>query len=189
MTDKQALPATNRRLLIAQLVVLTVVTVLSLSAIPFASEIRANAGPAYLAMFLLSIQSGALFMLPGFGWAAIATFAVVFDDVWGPVLVGTTGQVIGEMVSYLLGATGSPWIQRQRLYQRLEAWIRRWGLLAIFVIAAVPNPAFDLAGAVAGAARLGWWRFFIASWGGRVLKNIGFAAMGLQGSGIVEQFI
>ena len=44
-------------------------------------------------------------------------------------------------------------------------------------------------GAVAGAARLGWWKFFVASWGGRVIKNIGFAALGLQGSGIVEQFI
>ena len=189
VTDNQVLPAMNRRLLLAQLVVLIVVTGLSLAAIPFASEIRANAGPAYLAMFLLSIQSGALFMLPGFGWAAIAAFAVVFDNVWGPVLVGTTGQVIGEMVSYLLGATGSPWIQRRRLYQRVEVWIRRWGLFAIFVIAAVPNPAFDLAGAVAGAARLGWWKFFIASWGGRAIKNIGFAALGLHGSGIVEQFI
>jgi len=62
-------------------------------------------------------------------------------------------------------------------------------VFAIFVIAAVPNPAFDLAGAVAGAARLGWWKFFVASWGGRAIKNIGFAALGLQGSGIVEQFI
>ena len=56
--------------------------------------------------------------------------------------------------------TGSPWIQRRKSYQRVEAWIKRWGLLVIFAIAAMPNPVFDLAGAIAGAARLGWWRVF-----------------------------
>ena len=182
-------PLLNRRVLFIQIVVLLVVMATSVAAIPFASQIRVYAGPAYLVLFLISVQSGALFMLPGFGWAAIATFAVAFDGVWGAVLVGTTGQVVGEMTSYLLGVTGSPWIQKQRLYTRVESWIHRWGLLAIFVIAAIPNPAFDLAGAVSGAARLGWWRFFIASWGGRVIKNIGFAALGLQGAGIVERFL
>lgn len=188
-TESRLPPSMNRRVLLAQIVVLLVVVASSVAAIPFASQIRVHEGPAYLVLFLISVQSGALFMLPGFGWAAIATFAVAFDGVWGAVLVGTTGQVVGEMISYLIGATGSPWIQRQRIYARVESWIRRWGLLAIFVIAAVPNPAFDLAGAAAGAARLGWWRFFIASWGGRVLKNLGFAALGLHGSGIVERFL
>ena len=56
VTDNQVLPVMNRRLLIAQLAVLVVVTGLSVAAIPFASEIRANAGPAYLAIFFLSIQ-------------------------------------------------------------------------------------------------------------------------------------
>ena len=127
-------------------------------------------------------------MLPGFGWASIAVFAVAFDNVWGPVLVGTTGQVAGEMVSYLLGVTGSPWIQRRQSYQRVEAWIKRWGLLVIFAIAALPNPAFDVVGTIAGAARLGWWKFFVASWAGRLIKNIGFAAMGVQGADFIRQF-
>ena len=92
------------------------------------------------------------------------------------------------MVSYLLGVTGSPWIQRRKSYQRVEAWIKRWGLLVIFAIAAMPNPVFDLAGAIAGAARLGWWRFFVASWAGRLIKNIAFAAAGLQSADFIRQF-
>ncbi len=183
-----AAPPIDRRLLLLQVAALVVVTGASLAAIPFADQIRAYPGPAYLALFVLSIQSGALFMLPGFGWAAIAASAVAFDNVWGPVLVGTTGQVLGEMVSYLLGVTGSPWIQRQERYQQLHGWIRRWGLLVIFAIAAIPNPLFDLAGAVAGAARLGWWRFYIASWAGRALKNLIFAAAGLQSADFIRQF-
>ena len=178
----------DKRVFWLQVASLVVVTGVSLAAIPYAEEIRQNAGPAYLALFLVSVQSGALFMLPGFGWASIAVFAVALDNVWGPVLVGTTGQVAGEMVSYLLGVTGSPWIQRRKSYRRVEAWIKRWGLLVIFVIAAVPNPVFDLAGAIAGAARLGWWRFYIASWAGRLIKNIGFAAVGVQGADFIRQF-
>ncbi|MBM4435847.1 MAG: VTT domain-containing protein [Actinobacteria bacterium] len=178
----------SRRLLIVQLGALVVVTASMAAAIPFARELQANPARSYLGLFLLSIQSGALFMLPGFGWAGIAAFAVALDNVWGAVLVGTTGQVIGEMVSYLLGATGSPWIRRQAAYLRVERWIRRWGLLAIAVIAAVPNPLFDIAGAVAGASGLGWWKFYLASWAGRLLKNLGFALAGLGTADLVRQW-
>ena len=179
----------GRRLLVIQIVALVIATALSVAAIPLAPQIRQFPGPAYLVLFVLSVQSGALFMVPGFGWASIAAFTVVFDNIWGPALLGTTGQVIGEMVSYLLGVTGSPWIRRQRAYRRVEAWMQRWGLLTVFVIAAIPNPFFDIAGALAGAAGLGWRRFMIASWTGRVLKNLGFALAGLQGATIIEQFL
>ncbi len=176
----------NRRLFALQLAVLVVATGLSISAIPFAPQIHAYTGPAYVALLILSISSGALFMVPGFGWAGIAAFAVALGNPWGPALVGTTGQAIGELVAYLLGATASPWIRGQRHYARIEPWVRRRGLLAIFVIAATPNPVFDLAGAIAGAARLGWWRFFLASWAGRLIKNIGFALLGTQAAGWLQ---
>lgn len=181
--------ASSRRVLIVQIVALVVVTASVGAAVPFARELQANPTWSYLGLFLLSIQSGALFMLPGFGWAGIAAFAVLLDNLWAPVLVGTTGQVIGEMVSYLLGVTGSPWIRKQAAYQRVERWIRRWGLLAIAVIAAVPNPLFDIAGAIAGASGLGWWKFFLASWAGRLLKNLGFALAGLGAADFVRQWI
>ncbi len=169
-------------MLALQIVLLVVATGASVAAIPFASEIRESGGTGFLVLFVLSIQSGALFMLPGFGFASIGAFTIVFDDPWLPALVGTTGQVIGEMVSYLLGVTGSPWIQRQVTYQRVERWIRRWGLVVVFVIAAIPNPVFDIAGAVAGAAGLGWQRFFVASWAGRLIKNVVIALLALGGA-------
>jgi cytochrome c oxidase subunit 1 len=122
-------------------------------------------------------------------FASIGAFTIVFGDPWLPALVGTTGQVIGEMVSYLLGATGSRWIQRQGAYQRVEGWIKRWGLLVVFVIAATPNPVFDIAGAVAGAAGLGWKRFFVASWAGRLIKNLVIAFVALGGAALFERWL
>ncbi len=161
----------------------------SIAAIPFAGEIREAGWTGFILLFLLSVQSGALFMLPGFGFASIGAFTIVFGDPWLPALVGTTGQVIGEMVSYLLGATGSPWIRRQQAYRRVEAWIKRWGLLVVFVIAAIPNPVFDIAGAVAGAAGLGWKRFFVASWAGRLIKNVIIAFLVLGGASLFERWL
>ena len=179
----------SRRLLWLQIGLLVVAMGGSIAAIPFAGEIRAVGLAGFLLLFILSVQSGALFMLPGFGFASIGAFAIVFGDPWLPALVGTTGQVIGEMVSYLLGATGSPWIRRQKAYRRVEDWIKRWGLLVVFVIAATPNPVFDIAGAVAGAAGLGWKRFFVASWAGRLIKNVLIAFLALGGAALFERWL
>lgn len=179
----------GRRLLWLQIGLLVVAMGGSIAAIPFAGEIRAVGVAGFLLLFILSVQSGALFMLPGFGFASIGAFTIVFGDPWLPALVGTTGQVIGEMVSYLLGATGSPWIRRQKAYRRVEAWIKRWGLLVVFVIAATPNPVFDIAGAVAGAAGLGWKRFFVASWAGRLIKNVLIAFLALGGAFLFERWL
>lgn len=179
----------SRRLLWLQIVLLVVAMGGSIAAIPFAGEIREAGWTGFFLLFILSVQSGALFMLPGFGFASIGAFTIVFGDPWLPALVGTTGQVIGEMVSYLLGATGSRWIQRQGAYQRVEGWIKRWGLLVVFVIAALPNPVFDIAGAVAGAAGLGWKRFFVASWAGRLIKNLVIAFVALGGAALFERWL
>lgn len=179
----------GRRLLWLQIVLLVVAMGGSIAAIPFAGEIREAGWTGFFLLFLLSVQSGALFMLPGFGFASIGAFTIVFGDPWLPALVGTTGQVIGEMVSYLLGATGSRWIQRQGAYQRVEGWIKRWGLVVVFVIAATPNPVFDIAGAVAGAAGLGWKRFFVASWAGRLIKNLIIAFVALGGAALFERWL
>ena len=179
----------GRRLLWLQIVLLVVAMGGSIAAIPFAGEIREAGATGFLLLFILSVQSGALFMLPGFGFASIGAFAIVFGDPWLPALVGTTGQVIGEMVSYLLGATGSPWIRRQQAYRRVEDWIKRWGLLVVFVIAAIPNPVFDIAGAVAGTAGLGWKRFFVASWAGRLIKNLVIAFLALGGAALFERWL
>ncbi len=188
-TGESQPPPVNRRLLALQIVLLVVATGASLAAIPFAGEIRESGGTGFVVLFFLSIQSGALFMLPGFGFASIGAFAIVFGDPWLPALVGTTGQVIGEMVSYLLGSTGSTWIRRQGAYQRVERLIKRWGLIVVFVIAAVPNPVFDIAGAVAGAAGLGWQRFFVASWAGRLIKNVAIALLALGGASLFEGWL
>ncbi len=158
---------------------------ITIAAIPLAQNMLLNPTQGYLALFAAAVVSGALFMLPGFGWAAIGAFAIAFDNWWLPAIVGTTGQVLGELYSYFLGYTGSRWIRRNRWYFRIQDFMRRHGFLTILVIAATPNPVFDIAGAVAGALGFGWYRFLVASWLGRLLKNLVIAALAILGADII----
>lgn len=182
-------PHTNtlhrRRVLAIQALSLVAVLIVAIAAIPLSESLEDNPTPSYFALFITAVISGALFMLPGFGWAAIGAFAIIFDTWLLPALIGTTGQVLGELYSYFLGHTGSHWIKQSRWYLRLHRFMQRHGFLTITVLAATPNPLFDLTGAVAGALGLGWHRFYIAAWLGRFIKNILIAVLALHGADFI----
>ena len=69
----------RRRVLVIQAVSLVAVLTVAMAAIPLSESLAHNPTPSYLALFITAIVSGALFMLPGFGWAAIGAFAITFD--------------------------------------------------------------------------------------------------------------
>ena len=58
--------------------------------------------------------------------------------------------------------------------------MRRRGTLAIFLLAAIPNPIFDVGGMIAGALKMAWWKFLLACAAGKILR---FAVAGYACSG------
>ncbi|MGD9001150.1 MAG: VTT domain-containing protein, partial [Anaerolineae bacterium] len=60
---------------------------------------------------------------------------------------------------------------------------QRYGVFAIFLLALLPNPLFDVAGMAAGALRLPVWKFLLSCAAGKVIKNILFAVAGYYGIG------
>ena len=58
--------------------------------------------------------------------------------------------------------------------------MKRYGMWAVFGLAVIPNPLFDIVGIVSGVLRIPVWRFFCACWAGNVIKAtaIAFAGMG-----------
>jgi membrane protein DedA with SNARE-associated domain len=82
------------------------------------------------------------------------------------------------MTGYLAGVGGRSVVEQRELYQRFERLMRRYGMLVVFVLAAIPNPAFDVGGMVAGALRMPLWRFLLAGWAG---KSIRFTLLALSG--------
>jgi membrane protein YqaA with SNARE-associated domain len=101
-----------------------------------------------------------------------------------PVLVGIVsgiGGTIGEMTGYLLGYGGRLAVENIGIYTRMVQWMKRWGSVTIFVLALIPNPLFDVAGAAAGSLRFPVWKFILFGAAGRIPKNIFFAYIGVWG--------
>jgi uncharacterized membrane protein YdjX (TVP38/TMEM64 family) len=71
-------------------------------------------------------------------------------------------------------------VDDSKLYQRLRDWTERYGQWAILVLAIVPNPVFDLAGAAAGALKMPLSQFLIWAGIGKIIKMLAFAFAGAQ---------
>jgi membrane protein YqaA with SNARE-associated domain len=134
----------------------------------------------YLGVFIISIISSASIVLPVPSWILVAALGAILN----PVLVGVVsgiGGTIGEMTGYLLGYGGRLAIDNVALYNRMVNWMKRWGSVTIFVLALIPNPLFDVAGAAAGLLRFPVWKFILFGAAGRIPKNIFFAYIGVWG--------
>jgi membrane protein YqaA with SNARE-associated domain len=93
-----------------------------------------------------------------------------------PVLValaGSTGGIIGEISGYMAGYGGQGIANKGKMYQRVEGWMKKWGVWTIFIFAFAPFLLFDIAGVVAGALRYPLWKFLVVGWVGKSLKYIG----------------
>ena len=114
------------------------------------------------------LASGGL-VVPVPALAITCTTATFLNPVAVAVIAGLAGT-LGELTGYFLGYTGSGIFKHRRFYHRVEGWMRRRGWLLLFVISAVPNPLFDVAGIAAGALRYPLWRYLVAVGLGKQVK-------------------
>jgi membrane protein YqaA with SNARE-associated domain len=62
---------------------------------------------------------------------------------------------------------------------RAISWLMaHYGMPTLFVLSAVPNPLFEVAGWTAGATRYSFWRFMAAVTPGKVTRGILLAYLG-----------
>lgn len=95
-----------------------------------------------------------------------------------PIVVGlavASAETLGEMTGYLGGVSGAGLLERNRWYTRFKWWLNRKGGTALFILATVPNPIFDLLGIAAGAARYPVHKFLAIVFVGKSIKSIGIA--------------
>jgi len=134
----------------------------------------------YLGAFLISLTLNATIVLPAGNFLIIATLGAALPSATLVGIIGGLGAAIGEFTGYAAGYSGQAIIQKQRLYTRLEGWMKRWGFLTILLLSVAPL-FFDLAGIAAGALRYKAWKFFLACWLGRTILYILIAWAGVMG--------
>lgn len=151
----------------------------------YANRIRDYEEIGYLGVFLLTFLGNATVLVPV---PVLAPLNIVLGGILtSPLLVGLTigiASSMGELIGYLVGYAGSGIVTSSKTYKKMEARIKKYGLWAIFFLALIPNPLFDVAGLVAGAIGIKWWKFLLAMGAGKTVRAIIFAYIGYGGSQI-----
>jgi membrane protein YqaA with SNARE-associated domain len=150
----------------------------------FRNMIEGLGGYGYLGAFLVPMFCSATIIVPAPGLMVVFTLGGILNPLFVGLVSGV-GGTIGEMTGYLLGYSGRAAIENISLYQRMEYSMKRWGAVTLFVLALIPNPLFDVAGAVAGALRFPLWKFLLYGGAGRIIKHTFFALAGTWGMELI----
>jgi len=135
----------------------------------------------YVGVFIVMLVSSATVILPVPGLATV----FILGHYTNPFLLGFAaglGSGLGELSGYLAGY-GAEGIFRKKEGKRYRAF-RKWmfeknrGGISLFLLALIPNPAFDIAGIVAGAMRYPLWKFLAAVILGKTIRSIALAWLG-----------
>lgn len=144
----------------------------------FRHELRQMGDLGYLGVFIINLLSSATLFVPAPGFIAVAALGGVLNP-WLVGLAAGAGASLGETTGYLAGIGGKAVLEDRAIYQRMHRWIARYGPFAIFVMAALPNPLFDIGGLIAGMMGMPIWQFVLATFLG---KSVRFIAIAFGGS-------
>jgi membrane protein YqaA with SNARE-associated domain len=146
----------------------------------------------YLGVFLISLLGSASLFLPTPSIAVVFGGGAVLQPILGipaPIIVGVVSglaQTLGEFTGYAAGYGGSAVIRDRPFYRTLQEWMHKNGSVIMFLFAAIPNPVIDAAGIIAGAVRMPAWKYFVAVFLGKTLRNTILALAGLGGLTLIE---
>ncbi|MCX8175161.1 MAG: VTT domain-containing protein [Candidatus Micrarchaeota archaeon] len=175
--EKEPLFSAKNALSLLSALAMAIAAIVLFRSLPFLHNI------GYFEIFIVSLLSSATIFIPLPGFAIVLGASAYLN----PVLLGIAaglGSGIGEISGYLAGFAGSGAVSRFRSFVSHKAQIEKYGAFAIFVLAFIPNPAFDLAGIAAGAIRMRWWEFLLASCSGKILRYILLAHFGIWTSSL-----
>jgi membrane protein YqaA with SNARE-associated domain len=147
---------------------------ISVSVFIYRDEVRAMQALGYPGVFLVALLSNATIILPVPGVLFTSLMGAVLHPL-GVAFAAGTGAALGEISGYLAGFGGQGVVERSPAYVRIEGWMKKYGQWAILVLGMIPNPFFDIAGMVAGALKMPFWRFLLFCWFGQIGKMIFFA--------------
>lgn len=139
----------------------------------------------YLGLFLLSVFGNATVILP----VPVVLTAFLAGGLLQPFAVAVftaLGASIGELTGYLAGISGRIVVDKNPQLEKVQDKMQKHGLWVLFVLAAIPNPLFDLAGIVAGVSKIPVWKYLTAVFLGKCVKFLIFSYLGAGAVGVIE---
>jgi len=167
----------NPWITVARVLSILVVIVLTIFIYSVRDQAEDLAIYGYPGIFLLSFMTNATVFLPAPGIAVVFAMGAIFNPVFIALAAGA-GGALGELSGYLAGFSGQSVLERTKIYDKYHSWIQKNGFFSVLILAALPNPFFDVAGVIAGILKMPIFRFLFAVWIGVTIKMFLFAWFG-----------
>lgn len=203
---EKRLSGNRRAQLVVALVVLVIIMVPSvlLLLLPIWVDLGEERfkGLGYAGIFLANLASTATVFIPVPGLTAAGQALIVSGGKnLSPIpvgILGGAGMALGEVTAYAAGAVGREFAEGRRVGG--PSWFRRgvestirgigwlmahYGMLTLFVLSAIPNPLFEVAGLTAGSVRMKFWRFMLPVAVGKILRGLILAFLGAYSLGFL----
>lgn len=135
----------------------------------FRQELQIFSSYGYFGLFILNILGSATLVVP----TPLFMTAVIAGSVLNPILVilvSSLGSTLGELTGYWAGVGSENLIKNNTNVQKVKNWMEKYGLWALFVLSAIPNPIFDAAGIFAGATKIPVNKYLSVVWLGKIIK-------------------
>ena len=143
----------------------------------------------YLSVFLISLLSSATVIIPAPGLAVVFAMGGALDPLTLGIIAGI-GSGLGELSGYIAGASGRELILHKRGFNsRLHWFTTRYTYPALFVLAILPLPVFDIAGVIAGALKMRVSHFLAVVISGKIIKHVLVAMVGAGSWGIFHHWM
>lgn len=136
----------------------------------------------YLGLFILNTLGSATLAIP----TPLFLTAIAAGSVLNPffvTIISSLGSAIGELTGYWVGYNAVDVLEKDKNVQKVKGWMDKYGLMALFVLSAIPNPIFDAAGIFAGATKIPVYKYLLIVWLGKMVK---FAVLAFSGYFVIN---
>lgn len=171
--EEEPLPPPTRTSRLRALLMLGLALIISGAVLYFSTYFRdaliAFGQLGLVGLFILSIVGNATVFIPAPAFVVACAAGPLYGALATGIVAGI-GSAIGEMTGYMAGYGGTAVLPQGRVYHHLHRLMVRFGPLMIFIMAALPNPAFDVGGLIAGALKMKPLYFLLATAAGKILR-------------------
>ena len=170
----------KQRLTLIRALVMLLVIAIGVVIFIYRDRVQELANYGYLGIFLIAMIANATVLIPVPGIMMVFTMGAVFNPFITAIAAGL-GAAIGELSGYLVGFSGQGLAEQSERFKAFSNWMEshhKISDLVVLIMAAIPNPFFDLAGIAAGTLRLPVWRFILFCAIGSIIKMLAFAYAG-----------